>query len=113
MNQRTPQIFIEDILEAINKIERFTQGMTDEAFKQDELVIDGVLRNLEVIGEAARNIPDNIRFNYPDIPWTRMVGLRNIVIHAYFTVDLNIIWQIIQVNLPATKPLIKAMLDDL
>jgi len=113
MTQRTPKIFVQDILEAINKIERFTQDLNYEAFEQDELVIDGVLRNLEIIGEAARNIPDEVRANHPEIPWTRMVGLRNIVIHAYFKVDLSIIWQIIQVNLSDTKPLIEAMLDDM
>ncbi len=113
MSQRTPKIFVQDILEAINKIERFTQGLTFKAFEQDELVIDGVLRNLEIIGEAARNIPDDIRDSYSSIPWTRMVGLRNIVVHAYFKVDLTIIWQIIRVNLPATKPLIESLLDDL
>ena len=100
-------------MEAINKIERFTQDLSFEEFAQDELVIDGVLRNLEIIGEAARNIPNEVREIYPKVPWTRMVGLRNIVIHAYFKVDLSIIWQIIQANLPDTKPLIEAMLDDM
>jgi uncharacterized protein with HEPN domain len=100
-------------LQAITKIERFTHGLTYENFEQNELVVDAVLRNLEIIGEAASNISDDVRLNYPNIPWKRMVGLRNIVIHAYFNVDLNIVWQIIQVNLPATKSHIEAMLDDM
>jgi uncharacterized protein with HEPN domain len=76
-------------------------------------VIDAVLRNLGVIGEAARNIPEPLRQQYVHIPWQRVVGLRNVVIHAYFNVDLDIIWQIIKVNLPAVKGDILAMRDEL
>ncbi len=113
MTQRTPQIFLQDIIHSMDKIERFTRGMTDDDFEDNELVIDAVIRNLEIMGEAARNIPDSIRANYPHIPWKRIVGLRNIVTHAYFNVDLTIIWQIVVVNLPETKGDIQAMLDDL
>ena len=66
-----------------------------------------------MIGEAARNIPDNLRQQYSHIPWQRIVGLRNVVIHAYFNIDLNIVWQIIKVNLPAVKEDITKMRDDL
>ena len=113
MNQRTSKIFIEDILQAINKIERFTGELKFKDFEQNELVIDGVLRNLEVIGEASRHIPETIRLKYTDIPWQRMVGFRNFLIHAYFNVDLTIVWQVVQVNLPETKAFIEAMLADM
>lgn len=107
MSERSPLIFLEDVLEAIDKIARYTQGMSQEQFEKNELVVDAVLRNIEIIGEASANIPDSIRESYPNIPWKRMVGLRNIVIHAYFQVNLKIIWQIIKVNLPEVEPSIR------
>jgi len=78
-------------------------------FSNNQLVIDAVLRNLEIIGEAANNIPRETQNNYPHIPWNRMIGLRNIVTHAYFGIDLSIIWTIIKVNLPETKSAIIEM----
>ena len=73
------------------------------------MVIDAVIRNLEIIGEASKYIPDGVREDNPEIPWKRMVGLRNIVIHGYFGVDTEIIWRIITVNLPDVKPFIEMM----
>lgn len=113
MSSRTPRIFLDDILSAVDKIERYSRGMTREEFAQQDIVIDAVLRNLEVIGEAASNIPEDLRERYAHIPWRRIIGLRNIVIHAYFDVDLAIIWQIIQVNLPSTKKDLIEMRSDL
>ena len=84
--------------------------LTQTDFVEREMVIDAVIRNLEVIGEAATNIPEAIRIQYPAIPWKRMIGLRNIVIHGYFGIDLGIIWEIITRNLPDTKPLLVALL---
>ncbi len=93
MYKRSPELFIQDMLEAIEKIERYTELVEDlEDFMKKDIVVDAVLRNLEIIGEAARNIPEEIRSKYPEIPWNRVVGLRNVVIHGYFVVDLEIIW---------------------
>lgn len=110
MKRNSYKLFVEDMLESINKIERYTRGLTYDKFEKNEVVVDAVIRNLEIIGEAARNIPEEVRAKYPDIPWKRMIGLRNITIHEYFGVDLNIIWEIITKNLPETKPKIEAML---
>jgi len=110
MKRRTGKLFVEDILEAIDKIKRHIEGLTYETFVKNELVIDAVIRNLEIIGEASRNLPEDVRKKYPEIPWGRMIGLRNIIIHEYFGVDLAIIWEIITKNLPETKPKIVAML---
>jgi len=106
-------MFVEDILEAMDKIERYVKGLTYERFAKDSMVVDAVIRNLEVIGEASRNIPEDAKEKYPDIPWRRMIGLRNIAIHEYFGVDFGIIWEIITKNLPETKPKIAAMLKSL
>ena len=110
MKRRTGKLFVEDILEAIDKIKRHIEGLTYETFVKNELVIDAVIRNLEIIGEASRNLPEDVRKKYPEMPWGRMIGLRNIIIHEYFGVDLAIIWEIITKNLPETKPKIVAML---
>ena len=112
MNKRSWTIYIEDILVSMDKIERYIKGLNYKKFTVNELIIDAVLRNLEIIGEASRNIPEDIREKYPDIPWKRMIGLRNIVIHEYFGIDLGIIWQIISRNLPETKPKIRSMLKN-
>ncbi|MBU0519389.1 DUF86 domain-containing protein [bacterium] len=107
---RDPEIFIEDILEAINKIDSYIKGLKFDAFKENELVIDAVVRNIEIIGEASKHIPQEIKKEHSEVPWNKMVGLRNIIIHEYFGIDLEIIWHIITVNLPETKPYITELL---
>ncbi len=113
MKRNSFKLFVEDMLEAMNKIERYTKGMSSNEFEGSEVVVDAVIRNLEVIGEAAKNIPEEIKEKYPDIPWNRIIGLRNIAIHEYFGIDLNIIWEIVTNNLPETKPKIESMLKSL
>jgi len=113
MKRKTHSLFVEDILESMDKIERYTKGLTYDGFVKDEMVVDAVIRNIEIIGEAARNMPEDVREKYPDIPWRRMIGLRNIAIHEYFGVDLSIVWEIISKNLPETKPMVKAILKNL
>jgi len=103
-------IYLADIIEAMAKIQRYTDGLTFESFAANEMVVDAVNRNLEIIGEAARSIPESIRNSNPQIPWQRMIGLRNMVIHEYFGIDLSIVWEIVRVNIPDTRPLIEAML---
>jgi len=110
MKKKDYKLFVEDILMAMDKIERYIKGLTYETFVENDMAIDAVIRNLEIIGEAAKNLPEEVKVRYPDIPWKRMVGLRNIAIHEYFGVDLEIIWEIITRNLPETKPKIEAML---
>jgi uncharacterized protein with HEPN domain len=96
-------VFFEDILEATHKIRKYTDGMSFQQFCEDEMRIDAVLRNLEVIGEAAGNVSTEIRNTYPQIEWKKIVGLRNILIHEYFGVDLEIVWDIIENNLEKLK----------
>ncbi len=113
MKRKSYKLFVEDILKAMNKIERYTKNSSYKTFAENELVVDAVIRNLEIIGEASKNIPEEVRGQYADTPWKRMIGLRNIVIHEYFGVDLSIIWEIISRNLPQTKPKLTAMLKTL
>ena len=111
MRRRTHRMYLEDILEAMEKIQEYVEGLDYEGFIGDDKTVDAVVRNLEVIGEASRNLPEEIKNPQPQVPWKNMIGLRNIAIHAYFGVDLKIIWEIIKKNIPETKPKIKAILN--
>lgn len=113
MKRRDCKMYIEDILSAINRIEKYINGLEYEEFIQNDMAVDAVIRNLEIIGEASKNVPENARSQYPNVPWKRMIGLRNIVIHEYFGVDLSIVWRIITKNIPEVKPLIEKILNDL
>ncbi len=113
MSKRDPKLFIQDMIEAIEKIERYTSSMeTLEDFVENELVVDAVLRNLEIIGEAAKYIPEDLRSKYREIPWKRVVGLRNVVIHSYFAVDLEVIWVIVKKQLPELKEVLLKMMRE-
>ena len=93
--------------------EDFISGMSYEQFTNDQKTLNAVLRSIEVIGEAAKNIPDNIRNLYQDIPWREMAGMRDKVIHFYFGVDKEVIWFVVKERIPDLKPLISRLLRDL
>ena len=113
MSKRDVRLFLHDILECIEKIERYTRDMSFDEFVRNDLVVDAVIRNLEIIGEAVKNIPEDFRSKYPDIPWKQIVGFRNIVIHHYFGVDLSIVWTVIKRHLKELKPKIETILREL
>jgi uncharacterized protein with HEPN domain len=95
----------------MDKIERYLSGVSYEEFIHREQLVDAIERNIEKIGEAAAAIPEDIRKQHPDVPWKTIVGLRNKVIHHYFAVDQEVIWQIATKNIPATKGRIEAILS--
>ncbi|KXS43390.1 DUF86 domain-containing protein [Methanolobus zinderi] len=105
-------VFFEDMLIAINKIKRYSANLSFEEFSKDEMRIDAVVRNLEIVGEAAGNIPSDIREKYPSVQWKKIVGLRNILIHEYFGIDMDILWGIIQNNLDELKDNIEIALQE-
>ena len=90
------EVYLEDILQAISKIRNYTAGVTRKSFAQDSMRIDAVVRNLEIIGEAAKMVPESIRAEYPNIEWKKIAGLRDILAHHYFEVDLDIVWDVVQ-----------------
>lgn len=94
---------IADILNAIDKIEHYTHGMTLAQFRKNELVIDAVIRNFEIIGEASKSIPDTVQNSFPEIPWKQMSGMRNLLIHEYFGVDIDTVWHTAKKQLPLLK----------
>ena len=101
---------LQDITEAIAKIDRYTRGMPADAFRADEKTVDAVVRNLVVIGEASRHIPEDVEQHHPEIPWDKMRGIRNVVVHEYFGVDAEILWETARHDLPPLRPLLERLL---
>ena len=97
---RSWELFLLDIEEAGTKIQRYTNELNFEAFVRDEMAYDAVLRNLEIIGEAAKGIPDEVREHYSHVDWRGMAGLRDLLAHAYFALDDATLWDIIRNKIP-------------
>ncbi len=96
-------IYLEDILTSILRIEEYMGDMEFIEFKRNYLVVDAVVRNFEIIGEASKNIPEKIHHKYPSIPWRKMIGLRNLISHEYFGIDYEMIWTIAKNSLPQNR----------
>lgn len=105
--KRGSGLYITDIKTSIAKIERYTKGILLDNLKKDEKTIDAVIRNLGIIGEAAKNIRGEIKDKYPDVPWREIIGMRNKVIHEYFGVDIDILWKTIKEDVPMLKKRIR------
>lgn len=104
------RVFLRHILEAITKVERFTAaGPVD--FAENPSVQDAVLRNPEVIGEAVKNLSGGLRATHPEVPWSRVAGLRDVLIHQYFGVDLGAVWSVVENRLPELKRSVEAILE--
>jgi uncharacterized protein with HEPN domain len=101
------------ILDAITIIESYIAGLTEDSFKQNRLIQDGVIRNLEIVGEATKKLPKRLRNKYPDIEWKKMAGMRDVLIHDYFGVDLEHVWGVVRNRLPDLKINIMKILDDI
>jgi uncharacterized protein with HEPN domain len=110
MKSREFTDYLRDISDAIEKIEKFTEGMDSEGFAADDKTVYAVTRALEIIGEATKKVPTTIRDRYPQVSWREMAGIRDKLIHEYFGVNLEVIWKTVQEDLPPLKPLIDQML---
>jgi len=97
---RDYRLFLDDIKQCAEKVMCYTRAMSLQVFLHDDRTFDAVLRNLEIIGEAAKNIPEEVRLRHPHVQWQRLVGLRNVVAHKYFGMDEEILWDIIQNHVP-------------
>lgn len=111
--KRDYTLLVQDMLAAMDAIERFVEGMSFEALCADDKTASAVIRKLEVIGEAARHIPPHLRRTYSNIPWKAMAGMRDRLIHGYFGVDYKLVWQAIKEDLPKTRLDLQAMLEEL
>ena len=108
--QRDYKIYLDDILTAIEKIEKYKKRILDKDFIEEDLIIDAIIRNFEVIGEATKKIPIEIRRRYPKIEWKKISGFRDIFIHEYFGIDLDIVWDVLNNKIPNLKKSIKEIL---
>jgi len=102
---------VQDILEAIGRIERHTRGLDFEGFRRSELAMDAVIRNFEVIGEAARFISSELETRHPDVPWADMRGFRNVLVHEYFGVNTEILWETAKNELPKLVAPLRRILE--
>ncbi len=111
MRPRGSRLRLQDILQAIERIEEYTRGMGFDEFCEDTRTVDAVVRNLEIIGEASRHIAPSLLRRHPEVRWHRIWGLRNVLAHGYFGVDLSIVWHTVTLNLPPLAPLLEALLE--
>lgn len=109
---RDYKLYLEDILSAIEKIEAYTQGVSFEQMQQQGMLVDAILHNLEIIGEAAKHVPDALRLRHPEVEWRKISGLRDIVAHEYFGISLEIVWDILQNKLPELRVQVTQMLEE-
>lgn len=109
---RDYRVFLDDVLEAIANVTQFVGAMTRQEFEADKKTVHAVVRNLEVIGEAVKGVPAGVRGRYPQVPWQRIAGLRDILIHHYFEIEIDIVWDVVQSKLPELKLQIEAVLGD-
>ena len=105
--------FLEDTLDAMEKAELFIADMTYEEFLKDEKTIFAVIRAIEVIGEALKHVPSELRQKFSDIPWRDITGMRDILVHEYFGVDHETVWETVKTDIPSIKPLLVELLDNL
>ena len=107
MKKRDFADYINDIIESCQDILVFTKGFSPEKFIKDKKTMNAVIRSLEVIGEASKKVPEDIKRKYSKIPWKQMAGMRDKLIHEYFGVDKEMVWQVIEKHIPSILPLVK------
>lgn len=113
MKARSDNILLYDILECCLRIASYIDGISKDQFEQNFLLQDALIRKIEVIGEAAKGLSEYIRAANPDVPWRKMMGIRDRIVHQYFKVDLDVIWQTVTNDIPALESKITPIYDDL
>ncbi|MFH1209817.1 MAG: DUF86 domain-containing protein [archaeon] len=111
--KKDPLIFISHVSDSINNIESFSKNLSKDKFIKDKLRQSAIIRQLEIIGEATKNLPLEFRKKYPETKWKEIAGLRDKITHHYFGINLNIVWEVVEKDIPKLKENIKNILDDL
>ena len=110
---RNYRLYLKDIFEAMEAVQTFVEGIDFDALVADDKTASAVVRKLEIVGEAAKNVPETIRQKYPQVPWRAMAGMRDRIIHAYFAVDYVVVWNTLKVDIPQLQPIIRQILEDM
>ncbi len=113
MTQREFRDFLQDILEAICQLEKMTQDLSFAEFSTKIEIFLSAVKLIEIIGEAVKNIPDEVRVNYPNIPWKNIAGMWDKLVHEYWAIDEKVVWKVIQNNLPQLKRIIISIIEKL
>lgn len=111
MRDREITDYLQDIVDSISDIKEFIEGMTFKEFTEDKRTFNAVLRSIEVMGEASRNIPEEIRAQYPQVPWRKMTGMRDKLIHEYHGVDIDTVWRTLHEDIPPLKDMIQGIIN--
>ncbi|GFP35883.1 hypothetical protein HKBW3S43_01670, partial [Candidatus Hakubella thermalkaliphila] len=109
---RNHRLYVKDIFQAMESIEKFVEGMEFEDFKRDDKTLSAVIRKFEIIGEATKNLPDTIKEKYTIVPWKEMAGMRDKLIHFYFGIKHDLVWRTIKDVVPQVKPLMRKILEE-
>lgn len=107
------KIFLFDILDSIEKIEEYTKNISEDEFFDNIQIQDAVIRRIGIIGEAVKNLPKSFRDKHPNIPWKKIAGTRDVIIHDYSGVDADLVWEIVKNDIPKLKKQIKKLLEEL
>ncbi len=113
MKKRDYGDFIQDIIDSVNDIGNFIEGMDFEEFIKDKKTIYSVIRAIEIIGEATKNVPEQIKKRYPEVPWKKMAGMRDRLVHEYFGVDMEILWETAKEDVPQLEVPVSKVLEDM
>lgn len=108
--KKDPKVFIGHIVDSIELIEQYSDKLTSSKFKKNIALQDAIIRRLEIIGEAVKNIPTSFKIRYPEIPWKQMAGMRDVLIHEYFDIDLSLTWAVVKRELPSLKAKLQLLL---
>lgn len=110
---RTYELYLHDILEAVDRINRYLQGVDEQAFKRNDIRVDGIMFNLIIIGEAVKSIPADVQAHAPEVRWRDISRFRDRVVHHYFATDLGIVWEVVTVHIPILRTHVEKLLQAL
>ena len=111
--KKDPVVFVTHIIDSIQLIESYMEGRTEADLMESTGLQDKIIRRIQVIGEAVKNLPDDLKRNHPEVPWRDITGMRDIVIHQYFGIDLEFVWNVVTRDIPDLKPKILRIRDEL